>query len=592
MAAPTDHEGSKLVLTRIIDGVSSGCYSLSNAATEVLRELADEALYLQTHENSIQEYKARYGKLPLMPLSSALTYLGGMGADERLLPIHGTGTEDFKLMYGTRKLLGRPTMPFGLADAPGIRSNLEAYNGSAASREKIDTPRYEKFLSNAVTALRFIVDTRHYQGLLTAVGQRGDPLRVSLVKIPGINAPTTGIIAEGLGGDKVNAVYQLQKGTTPQMTLAITESAYQEPELAKITKSVGGAAQPALGRNRKKEWIYNIIDLNIMPVNVHALMRGIPLAPLYNYVYTFEQMVCLMYGETVERIEKMDMTAMVNTRQLFLKLLLSPYATTPPEVYGKDPPQFIDGTADPLLPRIFRGDSSLMMGRPKFISDQLYNKALFGSLVPAPAYFDEMGPPGSGRLLQPAFARTVQSVVENVENAEDMSPKRGLYQEGVEMRATVLRRVGPEVGREELVTYKKPALGEIEDLGDHDYYALTYLGQPDDGKDAKTALKRVGLGKNAETKLAHLFKIGERRFNTTIVRNLFFTTNVLRVVRLKLYQELTQYRNVIVENHSMVNPSITEYGFIPPSGMSAARRANGPGNEVAGTRQYDSDITI
>ena len=49
---------------------------------------------------------------------------------------------------------------------------------------------------------------------------------------------------------------------------------------------------------RSSERIYNIIDMNIMPINVHAMMRNIPLANIYNYSFTFDRMACMMYGLT------------------------------------------------------------------------------------------------------------------------------------------------------------------------------------------------------------------------------------------------------------------------------------------------------
>jgi hypothetical protein len=54
--------------------------------------------------------------------------------------------------------------------------------------------------------------------------------------------------------------------------------------------------------------------------------------------------------------------------------------------------------------------------------------------------------------------------------------------------------------------------------------------------------------------------IGYDRFNTNIVRNTFFITNLYRVLRLKLNQELVQTRSMIVSTDNLVTPAITEYG--------------------------------
>ena len=128
----------------VINSTTAACYSMGNAAVEVLRELADEPLYLQTHENSIEEYKARNNTLPLMPLSIALTYMRDIDPNNpsdftRMLPDKSVGTSDFKMLYGSRKLFGRPTSKFTLADAPGIRKNLEDYNSRTTESPRSTT---------------------------------------------------------------------------------------------------------------------------------------------------------------------------------------------------------------------------------------------------------------------------------------------------------------------------------------------------------------------------------------------------------------------------------------------------------------------
>ena len=51
---------------------------------------------------------------------------------------------------------------------------------------------------------------------------------------------------------------------------------------------------PALGEyslDRKQAQILNVIDLNVNPINVHALMREIPLVNIYNYAFTFDNII-------------------------------------------------------------------------------------------------------------------------------------------------------------------------------------------------------------------------------------------------------------------------------------------------------------
>jgi hypothetical protein len=58
---------------------------------------------------------------------------------------------------------------------------------------------------------------------------------------------------------------------------------------------------------------------------------------------------------------------------------------------------------------------------------------------------------------------------------------------------------------------------------------------------------------------------------------LFFITNVVRVVRLKLNRELTQSRGVLVSSHSAVAAGLTEYGTDPftPNEFEGSRIGEG-----------------
>jgi hypothetical protein len=124
------------------------------------------------------------------------------------------------------------------------------------------------------------------------------------------------------------------------------------------------------------------------------------------------------------------------------------------------------------------------------------------------------------------------------------------------------------------------------------YGALTYIGEPDDD-DPASGLKQVQMGANARAKLEMLHAIGKLRFDTRFVRNLFFISNVQRVMRLKLNQELTQYRNVLVNDHSVINPGVTEYGSIPSANFSSRPLARfGSANETTTYRRYDNETNL
>lgn len=411
----------KSSVVAIIDAITSACYTVSNSASEVLKELGDSPAYFQTQEGSIETYKMRYTKMPLMPISLALWFLGDVPhtvrdtssyADLKILPNKTLGSPQFKIFYGHRQLLARST-PVSYEQLPGVKNIVDTYNGVTPPREQIDVDRYLSFCKNVVAALRYVVDTRNYKSTLTTTNRLqigtydanvvnqvsiiGETINASngLVNytparvVGGVPIAATGSVVYGLSGGVVippgGAAHTLVPGQDENVILSVVESSNQDDELEKISMQAGAFGVDAATNTRKMERIYNIIDMNIIPINVHALMRDIPLANLYNYEFTFEQMVCSMFNEQLSTLPAPS----TRTRHAFIKLLMDPYMEVNNDLYGGDMTTL--GSAG-YVQRIFRGDNDLGMGRPKFLSDQMFNKALFGSIYQAREDFDEAGP--------------------------------------------------------------------------------------------------------------------------------------------------------------------------------------------------------
>ncbi len=251
-----------------------------------------------------------------------------------------------------------------------------------------------------------------------------------------------------------------------------------------------------------------------------------------------------------------------NTREMFVDLLLDPYMAVDFAQYGASTAVFDNVGANGLVWRIFRGDDSLMMGRPKFLSDQVFNKALFGTLYDTPYVYDETGPPGAGRMTR---GQQRQLATNNAPGGEAPSREKPAGARYTHIDET--SGMGPAALR----------VQARETFG-----LLTY---PEDKEGGALAYVDPG-GPDAPGRISKLEAVGKARFDTRLVRNLFFITNVQRVLRLRLSQELTEYRNVLVKSHNAVNAGITEYGTIP-AGAVVRGYPQGP-QEVVGTRRYDN----
>lgn len=506
LSGALDSVAMKERVLNVVDSIANDTYALSSLAAEVYKELQDNPVFFQTDEGSIRTYQSRYGKLPLMPLSLSLWFLRDQArepnaplTDSRLFPRYALGEPEFKILYGHRQLLTQRT-PVGYEQIPGAKALLDSYN-SSAGRGRIEDDRFLKFGQTAVATLRFLCDVRNTRPLLCSDSQNL------------FSAAT--LVGSGKPLQPENLVFAM-RATSPQAILDIVENTNQDDSVSKITASLGQTR--ATGQSgRQEEWVANLVDLNVVPINVHALMRQIPLANLYNYEYTFEQMAALMYGQSpslfTDPENKLTDDKTTTTRQMLLRLLVNPYMEVSDANYGSD--AFVTST-EGFIHRIFRGDNDLGMGRPKLLSDQLFGKALFGSVYLHEADYDEAGPGvgiGIGR--------------------------------GRDGRAATLTWIRGNQNK-----------------------TLTYMNTEG------SAVQSVVLP-SSETR-QRLEAVGRMRFDTRFVRNIFFITNVVRVLRLKLERELSDGRGVLAASHQAVTPGVTEYGADP----------FGP-NEVLGSKRLD-----
>jgi hypothetical protein len=137
--------------------------------------------------------------------------------------------------------------------------------------------------------------------------------------------------------------------------------------------------------------VYNIIDLNVMPINVNALMREVPFTNLYNYAATFDTFIKELLGSTsFDAIQpNVDLSSagfggiQYQKRGLEMLSLMcrSPYQKMTFDVF------------DAYFAQTMRGNVGVPgLGVPRYLADEVYNKALFGEVIGGPEYVEEIGP--------------------------------------------------------------------------------------------------------------------------------------------------------------------------------------------------------
>ena len=371
-----DHKEAREYYTQLLDKVSIGCSSMVSATTAVMNELNDVPLYLETAENSIVDYKNANGKMPLMPLSSMSSIFQssatsdnmqtheitdnsrGQGKQLRVpirdpqlgYPVEGPGSELFSYNYGTRSLLHDYGVNPMIEHMPGMKEIVELYNTTSHGQKKMEPKTFGTYVGKVVSLMRYIHSSRLYSPLFGAdrrVVDRSLYLQTS--------------------SDMVLRNPPLQSTLALSDTMSLTTSSDRDNKMGDIVGFLMGSQVSSTPVSRKHSMIYNILDLNISPINVHAMRKELALANLYNYAYTFDSFVTEIVQSSVD--EPVDIKPNATTHDILAGLLKHPYMVmSDGHYYGK-------------LNEVMHGKSSVdLYGYPKFISDQLLNKVLLGEL--------------------------------------------------------------------------------------------------------------------------------------------------------------------------------------------------------------------
>lgn len=432
-----DDKTNRLRQHGILDAIIRGCAALISSCDKVLMEIGDEPKFMELYQNSIKDYRARNGMDPFAPLSTVGKIFSNIrkasaGSDEDysvFLPTHALGSNSSKFMYGTRALLHKFDAP-SMAQAPGFASTMDYATLSIAGVEK---RKIEAFFGAFVRAARYINETRHFKSILNA----GVSLVAAFDAASSFSSADLIITDSGVNGAAAGAKDVTNKwdmsicapsannitvtgssgaardlfnpAASPQVDLLarpiyqakntlgeiiqLTENTAREEQIKKIVDYIA----KSVTENTTELEVLNIIDLNIVPINVHALMRDIPLANLYNYSYTCDRMIIeLFYGlknknaqKLIEQLCNASATAnpatngiadLTSAKDLLTALLLNPYREITP-------------AEGDLVHQMFVGATAIDgLGRPKFISDQIYNSAIFGEMYGSAASYSEVGP--------------------------------------------------------------------------------------------------------------------------------------------------------------------------------------------------------
>ena len=335
---------AKKAFLKAMDQMISGAQSLINGIDNVLDELDDEPIYGELYESFIKDFKDRNGQTPLALLSNLNTIY-----DKQSKALESS--EGLKLLYSSRGVLYCDTK---YQQLEGFSKLVERHNETVSERHKLLRDFMVKFSLDLISNVKYMASLtlKEELSLIPATGP----------KLVNSKDKEKVAVCQEFDGDFNKAVNYI---ASPYVKNSIQDV------ISCITK-----VDPCV-QDRKEIRALNIYDLNIVPINVNMLMREIPLTYLYNYSYTFDELVKGMFPNP--------------NGEIFKNLLGSPF--TP-----------LDGQNEFLFNKSIRGTLGLDMGRPKFLGKEVFNKALFEELY-INYDFDKYENPEATRIRIDAYTR-------------------------------------------------------------------------------------------------------------------------------------------------------------------------------------------
>ncbi len=280
-----------------IDDMINGVSSLIEDATTVHKELreADSSvpLFFDIKHDFTKSFYLNNKELPYAPLSTlTMAFNNDVQVAAQPFPtVLGMGNSKF--LYGLQSVL-LDDFKLNTTKVPYMKKLLADFNGYNTKANNISEEKFNDLLKYLGKAFNFYYDWKFFNGQVL-----GDVAYPSVARVTTV--PVT--YQERVSRDASVTIIESSSPVDSKNKIADFVKKNVIKDVATM-KSTGADSNP-----RARVIMVNIIDLGIVPINVHSLMREIPLANLYNYAMTFDQLV-----------EDLDLTDMQK------HLLKKPYA--------------------------------------------------------------------------------------------------------------------------------------------------------------------------------------------------------------------------------------------------------------------------
>ncbi len=280
-----------LYVDEIISSIGALLDDMKSVQKELLETDTTTPLYFDLKKDFTKNYLEHNKSLPFAPLSILTTCFPNVAPTQALVPIYtGGDLITSKFVYGLRTLL-LDDFKISLSKVPYLKKLLGDFNGYSTSGNVIAEKKFNDILSYVGQATGYLYDLRFFNGL--AAGQND--------MLQDVRVPANALITFQEAKDPIKTISMIENANVIDSTFKVSEYV----KTLSINPAEGMPAIASLGPNpRLRVIMVNILDMNIMPLNVHSLMREIPLVNIYNYAMTFDEIVAQLSNGTNPVIHK------------------------------------------------------------------------------------------------------------------------------------------------------------------------------------------------------------------------------------------------------------------------------------------------
>jgi len=294
----------------ILNNIIEASRALVNDCTTVLNDISNTPVYLQVKDNSIKNFYNNYGKFPILPNSILSADLFNA---RYLMPDLQSPDNYGKLAYGTNYVLNNKGKINELNSYVWLKDFITSYNNSAPKVNNIELEKLNSYLEGSNSISKTLYEYSFLNQV--AVNCMSYPVVVDFDY-------TKKVKAVDVTGDhmKLNTYFSVPSRRLEDV-LSIVENSSTDNNKKIITDFIKQSDKKVF--DRVKARLMNIVDMNISPINPHALLREIPLINIYNYAFTFDDIVSKDFKFSQDAMYNAD--AVVDSRTATAALLLDPY---------------------------------------------------------------------------------------------------------------------------------------------------------------------------------------------------------------------------------------------------------------------------